>query len=59
MNKAEVVDKVSEISGESKETCEKVLRALQKVLQQELGAKGVLGAMGKVKELLGLLSAKN
>ncbi len=55
MNKAEVVAKVSSLSGVEPETCEKVLKGLQKVLQDELGSSGRLGAMTKIMEIVKVL----
>lgn len=53
MNKAEVIAQVSEMSGVDAESCEKVLKALQKVLQKELGtSSGGFAAMKKIKAML-------
>lgn len=58
MNREDVVNKVSERSGVEKEQCEKVLKALEKVLQDELAAGGLGGALGKITGVLGMLSGK-
>ena len=59
MNKAGVVEKVAELSGVPRETCESVLDALEKVLQKELGAAdGLGGALGKITGLLNYLQSR-
>ena len=58
MNKAEVVAKVSEMSGVSPEVCGNVLKALEKVLQKELGdSKGLSGALDKITGLMNFLGS--
>lgn len=56
MNKTEVIAKVSEVSGVDAETCEKVVAALKKVLQDELGNKGGAGVLGKIAGVLNYLT---
>ena len=56
MNKTDVIRKVSESSEIPEETCAKVLSALERVLQDELGANGGLGALGKITGILNYLT---
>ena len=58
MNKAEVIAKVSEQSGVPADVCGKLVGALEKVLQDELGAKGGMGALGKIAGILNLLTSE-
>lgn len=58
MNREDVVNKVSERSGVDREQCEMVLKALEKVLQDELSAGGLGGALGKISGVLNILSGK-
>ena len=59
MNQADVVAKVSEMTGIDKAVCESVIKALEKVLQSELSSsKGLGGALDKVTGLLNFLNTK-
>lgn len=58
MNKADVVAKVSEMSGVDPETCQKVIKSLEKVLQSEIGGKGIDGALEKIAGIINFLSPK-
>lgn len=58
MNKKDVVAKVSEISGVPADVCEKVMATLEKVLQDELQAKGGAGVLGKIAGVLQSLTAE-
>lgn len=56
-NNSQVIGKVSELSGVDAETCGKVLKAFEQVMQDELGASqgvgGVLEKLGTIINLLG------
>lgn len=58
MNKADVVQKVSERSGVDAETCERVIKAFEKVLQDELGSASLSGLLDKVGGVLDALRPK-
>jgi flagellar motor switch protein FliG len=58
MNRADVIREVSTMSGENPETCDRVLKALQKVLQRELGTSKGLGAIVKIQSLFKHLSSE-
>ena len=57
MNKRQVVEKVSVMSGAPADVCENVIAALEKVLQDELGAKGGMGVLGKIAGIANFLTA--
>lgn len=52
MNKADVIAKVAEKTGVAPDTCEKVIDALEKVLQSELSTKDGMGILDKVSGIL-------
>ncbi len=56
MNKTAVTAKVAERSGVPSDVCADVIDALEKVLQEELAAKGA-GALGKIAAVLKSLSS--
>lgn len=59
MNKTDVIARVAERSGVPAESCAQVIDALEKVLQDELTAKGT-SAFGKISAVLSsLASGKN
>lgn len=59
MNKKEIILKVSQHSGIDEDTCEKVLKALEDVLGDELGhSKGGRDAFDKVYKLMGFFKEK-
>lgn len=56
MNKAEVVTKVSQLSGVEYSDCSKVIEALEQVLGNELeDSNGVRNALDKAYKLIGFL----
>lgn len=56
MNKKEVIEKVSQLSGIELADCNKVIAALEQVLSEELEASdGTRNAFGKIYKLLGFL----
>ncbi|MDU1891489.1 MAG: HU family DNA-binding protein [Dysgonomonas sp.] len=56
MNKTEVIEKVSQLSGVEASDCTKVLNALEQVLNNELEASGsIRNFVGKLYKLLSIL----
>lgn len=59
MNNAEVINKVSENSGVNVNDCEKVLNALENLLDDELSnSKSVAGAFEKIYKLMTYFNKK-
>ena len=59
MNRASVIKKVSELSGVGESGCEKVLDALEHVLNDELGSSGgIKQAFGKIYRIMSLFKDK-
>lgn len=59
MNKSEIIAKVSEETGVPAEVCEKVVKSLERVLQDELRAKDGLGLLGKITGALRALTPES
>ena len=57
VNKADVLSAVVEESGVDSEACEKVLDALEKVLQRELSGKPGAGTISRIAGLVQLLAS--
>lgn len=59
MNKTDVILKVSAMSGVGSSDCEKVIDALEKVLEEEIGSSGLSTGFEKFCKLLQILKIKN
>ena len=55
MNRTEVITEISQISGVAPEDCDKVINALEQVLNRELeSSKGIKNAFGKIYKLMSI-----